>query len=74
MPQSIGDNVILAVLRRLAGRLGLMPAAPPAELAADWVRRLDIKVPGLDRPVQTLSGGNQQRVVLAKWLATRPRC
>jgi simple sugar transport system ATP-binding protein len=73
LPQSIEDNIILAVMKRLTGRFGLMPAARRRKLAADWVRRLAVKVPGLDRPVQTLSGGNQQRVVLAKWLATRPK-
>ena len=73
LPQSIEDNVILAVMKRLTGRLGLMPPRRRRALAADWVNRLAIKVPGLDRPVQTLSGGNQQRVVLAKWLATHPK-
>ncbi|ALN75288.1 sugar ABC transporter ATP-binding protein [Aureimonas sp. AU20] len=72
LPQSIEDNVGLAVMKDLAGRSGLIPRRRRADLARDWVRRLAIKVPDIDRPVQTLSGGNQQRVVLAKWLATRP--
>ncbi|MCB1883234.1 MAG: sugar ABC transporter ATP-binding protein [Geminicoccaceae bacterium] len=73
LPQSIGDNLVLAVMRRLKNRLGLMPQARRRALAAEWVERLKVTIPGLDAPVRTLSGGNQQRVVLAKWLATRPR-
>jgi simple sugar transport system ATP-binding protein len=38
-----------------------------------WVKELSIKIPSTASPVQTLSGGNQQRVVLAKWIATNPR-
>ncbi|WP_410961002.1 ATP-binding cassette domain-containing protein, partial [Salmonella sp. SAL4430] len=63
----------LAVMKRLTGRFGLIPPGRRTALAAEWVKRLSVKVPGLDRPVQTLSGGNQQRVVLAKWLATHPK-
>ena len=71
--QSIEDNVVLAVLDRLRGALGLLSAAKRRTTAESWVERLRIKIPGLDRPVSTLSGGNQQRIVLAKWLATSPK-
>ncbi len=73
LKQSIEANVILSVLGRLRDRFGLVSGRRRRALAADWVKRLAIKIPGLDRPVQTLSGGNQQRVVLAKWLAAVPR-
>jgi len=71
--QSIEDNVVLAVLERLRGAFGLLSSTKQRETAETWVQRLNIKIPALDAPVQTLSGGNQQRVVLAKWLATRPK-
>jgi simple sugar transport system ATP-binding protein len=73
LPQSIADNIMLAVMKGLAGRFGLISDRSRHDLASDWVKRLAIKVAGIDRPVQTLSGGNQQRVALAKWLATRPK-
>ncbi|MBE7182867.1 MAG: sugar ABC transporter ATP-binding protein [Methylobacterium mesophilicum] len=73
LPQSIEDNVNLAVMKGLANRFGLIPPRRRREMAGEWVKRLAIKIPGLDRPVQTLSGGNQQRVVLAKWLAAAPK-
>lgn len=73
LPQSIGDNIMLAVMKGMADRLGLISWRSRRQLAEDWVKRLSIKVAGTDRAVQTLSGGNQQRVVLAKWLATAPK-
>jgi simple sugar transport system ATP-binding protein len=71
--QSIADNVSIAVLDRLADRAGLVAPARKNELAEAWVDRLKISAPDVTAAVQTLSGGNQQRVVLAKWLATRPK-
>jgi simple sugar transport system ATP-binding protein len=73
MRQSVADNLALASLDQLANALGWVPPKKRRGLAADWVGRLRIKLPGLDNPVQQLSGGNQQRVVLAKWLATEPK-
>jgi len=72
-PQSIADNIVLPVLTRISDRAGLISERRKAELVAHWVREFSIKIGDARDPVSTLSGGNQQRVVLAKWLATQPR-
>ncbi len=69
---SVGDNVTLPSLRRLARGPFLRPAAE-AELAGRIAGRLSIKCAGLEQSVAELSGGNQQKVVIGKWLATRPK-
>jgi simple sugar transport system ATP-binding protein len=73
LPQPIAGNLVLTLLRQLTARLGLFDARARDALVADWIRRLAIKALDVDAPVRTLSGGNQQRVVLAKWLARKPR-
>ena len=73
MPQSIRSNTTVTVLGRLLGRLGMLDFDAQAEEASKWVEALSIKIPNLEVPVQTLSGGNQQKVVLSKWLATNPK-
>ena len=73
LKQSIADNVAITVLDRLADAIGLVAPNRRSGLASDWIARLGIRAPDAYAPVQTLSGGNQQRVVLAKWLATDPK-
>ena len=72
--QSIADNTAITVLTGLRNRIGLIPFDRRASLARSWIDRLNIRATaGVEVAAQTLSGGNQQRVVLAKWLATRPK-
>lgn len=71
--QSVARNLVVTVLERLLNRLGLVDGRRMRQTVNQWVEQLAIKVPSVDAPVQTLSGGNQQRVVLAKWIATEPR-
>lgn len=73
MNQSVGKNVTVTILDRLLNHFRLLDPRKVAASIDQWVRRLSIKVPSVDSPVQTLSGGNQQRVVLAKWIATNPK-
>lgn len=72
LPLSVGANLVATVLDRFKTTFGLDNKREMA-LANDLVARLKIKTPGLDSEVWTLSGGNQQKVVIAKWLATEPR-
>ena len=69
---SIRDNVTLPSLSRLA-RFGIRSARGEARMADDAVRRLGVRCTGIEQVAATLSGGNQQKVVIGKWLATRPR-
>ncbi|MER8001400.1 sugar ABC transporter ATP-binding protein [Streptomyces sp. NPDC095613] len=71
MDMSIERNIALTGLGRL-GRGGLVRRALERGRAADWAVRLQLKYNRLADPVGVLSGGNQQKVVLAKWLATEP--
>jgi rhamnose transport system ATP-binding protein len=71
MEMSVQQNVALASLQRLQ-HAGLIRASAERSLAADWAARLKIKYGRLKDPVSMLSGGNQQKVVLAKWLGRKP--
>jgi simple sugar transport system ATP-binding protein len=72
-PQSIADNTVIAVLSKILGPTPLISHAKRAAVIEKWVRDLKVKADDTDRAVSTLSGGNQQRIVLAKWLATKPK-
>jgi simple sugar transport system ATP-binding protein len=73
MPQSVRNNSIATVIERLRTRLGFIDRRRVSALVDELVKRLRISVPSLGSPVATLSGGNQQKVVLAKWIATKPK-
>ena len=73
LEQPIASNILITVLDRLANGFGLVPEATRQHASRKWIKDLAIKAPGPDHAVKTLSGGNQQRVVLAKWMATEPR-
>ncbi|MCX6042490.1 MAG: sugar ABC transporter ATP-binding protein [Caldilinea sp.] len=72
LEQSIGRNMVVRTIETLRGRLGLTDPLQVRRQINDWVVSLRIKTANPDLPVKTLSGGNQQRVVVAKWLASRP--
>jgi rhamnose transport system ATP-binding protein len=71
MDFSIERNIALASLDHVR-RLGVIPRGSERRFARDWALRLQLKYGRLANPVWTLSGGNQQKAVLAKWLARRP--
>ncbi len=68
---AISANITLASLARFS-RFGAMDSGREKEVAADYTRRLRIKTPAIFAPVGTLSGGNQQKVALSRWLVTNP--
>jgi ribose transport system ATP-binding protein len=69
---SICDNIALPSIGAIS-RFGLRAFAAERALAADMVRRLSVRCTGIGQPVTALSGGNQQKIVIGKWLATEPR-
>jgi simple sugar transport system ATP-binding protein len=72
-PQSIADNSVIAILKKLTGASGLISESKKSAAVAHAVEEFAIKIGRPTDAVSTLSGGNQQRVVLAKWLATSPK-
>ena len=70
---SVASNICLPILDRLVATPGFVSQAKATRLADEQIKRLRIKTASRDAPVRTLSGGNAQKVVIAKWLATEPR-
>jgi simple sugar transport system ATP-binding protein len=72
-PQSIEDNAVIAVLDSLLDPRPLISFKMRDSLVSKWIADLGVKIGKPSNAISTLSGGNQQKVVLAKWLATKPR-
>ncbi|MBI9095970.1 MAG: sugar ABC transporter ATP-binding protein [Sphaerochaeta sp.] len=69
LTQSIADNIVISEIDSLANKIGILDHKSRSAEIKRWVKELAIGTPNPDNACQTLSGGNQQRVVLAKWLA-----
>ncbi len=70
--RSVVENASLAILRRLS-RFRFVRRGLERRVVGEFVKRLNIRTPSLDQEVGKLSGGNQQKVVLARWLAAKPK-
>ena len=73
LPQPIYKNIAVTSLKELSGALGSVKESAQKELSEHWVKEIGVATKDHTLPVQTLSGGNQQKVVLARWLATHPK-
>ena len=69
----VKQNTTLPIIKRISGLLGLMDFGKEREITADYIQKLSIATPSMSQTVRNLSGGNQQKVVLAKWLSTKPK-
>ena len=72
LPMSVAANASLACLHRTM-HVGLISEAKETACVMPYVERFRVKTPSLAEPIVNLSGGNQQKVILAKWLATNPK-
>ncbi len=70
---TVRENLVLTDLRRHATRLGTLRRRAERAESRRWITSLDVRPSAPDAPFMSLSGGNQQKVVLAKWLRMRPR-
>jgi len=73
MPQSITTNVTLPTLSKYLGALGLIKFDDERKIAEAYQKQLNIRTPSVQHIVGKLSGGNQQKVMLAKWLNAMPK-
>jgi rhamnose transport system ATP-binding protein len=73
MPMSIASNISLPMLHQYLSRFGLLQRRKEEAIAEQYRERLTIRTPSVQQAVATLSGGNQQKVMLSKWLNTRPQ-
>ena len=73
LTQSVALNVSNNVLDEVSNKIGILDFRKEAKLVNEWIDALKIKTPSMDTLTGSLSGGNQQKVVLAKWLTSKPK-
>ncbi|HEV2286778.1 MAG TPA: ATP-binding cassette domain-containing protein, partial [Steroidobacteraceae bacterium] len=69
---SVADNINISVRRQYAWGGLLLDKRREAALAEEYMSKLHVRAPNRDAAIATLSGGNQQKVLLGRWLLTRP--
>ncbi len=70
---SVGGNITISVLKGLLSRIGFVETDREEAIAREQVAQLNVKTPSIEKLVSQLSGGNQQKVILARWLCTDPK-
>lgn len=70
--QSVKTNATVAILKKLKGKL-FIDNKKENKIALEYVKKLNIKTPSIQHFVRNLSGGNQQKVIIARWLMTEPK-
>ena len=70
---SVARNISINVLPQILGPGGLVNFGKEGRLTNKWIQKLKIKTPTSQTPAESLSGGNQQKIVVAKWLAAQPK-
>ncbi len=73
LDQTITNNIAVRIIDRLIDRMHLLNIRQKNSISDQWVSQLGVKTPSSQLPAKSLSGGNQQRLVLAKWLAGNPK-
>jgi len=73
LDQPVADNIAVTILNELVSRSGFLHPARKIAVAERAIRDFGIKAPAADAPVRSLSGGNQQKVVLSRWILTAPK-
>ena len=73
LSKSISENISSAKIDKLKSKLGFVNTVKQDDIAREKVKSLRVRTPSIDIPVKALSGGNQQKVVIAKWIVTEPK-
>ncbi len=73
MEQTIKNNTTVTIFEKLLNHLKMIDQKKQQSTVQHWINTLSIRTSSIENPVKTLSGGNQQKIVLSKWLATNPK-
>lgn len=70
---TVGENISISILHKLTNYLGLINEQQENQIIAESIRKLNVKTPNANKKILELSGGNQQKAIVARWLITEPQ-